>query len=92
MKNKGILELVNEKEDVIRKKIFLKQNEKEEIIWEGLPQGNYHLRLIEDNDGNEAWTTGDIQSKRKPEKVLHYEKSISLLNSWESTVSWEIPE
>lgn len=92
LKNKGILELVNEKEDVIRKKIFLKQNEKEEIIWEGLPQGNYHLRLIEDNDGNEAWTTGDIQSKRKPEKVLHYEKSISLLNSWESTVSWEIPE
>ncbi len=64
----------------------------EEII-ETIPlcaPGNYSLRIIEDNDKNGKWTSGDYNKKQQPEKVYYYPENIEVRAGWDNDINWII--
>ena len=91
-KNKsGIIELLNERGVVTRRKLIMNSSEvNEKIIWKNLVPGNYSLRFIEDEDGNGEWTTGNLLQSDLPERVLHCQQKISLLAGWEFNLQWKM--
>ena len=52
--------------------------------------GEYDLRMILDEDGNKKWTSGNIKTKKQPEKVIYLDKKISIQKNWEEFIKWEL--
>ncbi len=67
--------------------------EGEKIInYEYLQPANYELKLIVDNNNDQKWTTGLYLDNRQPEKVIYYEKPITLKPNWDNEINWIIKE
>ena len=80
-KQKFILELINEKNEVERR--ILKTNNFDLYKFENLTPGNYKARLILDINENERWDTGNYLEKIQPEKVIYLPEKIELRENWE---------
>ena len=48
-----------------------------------IPQGNYFLRIILDDNRNRRWDTGNIIKNRQPEKILYYPQKILIKANFE---------
>ncbi len=57
-----------------------------------LNPGKYGARLVNDRDGNGAWTEGDYAAKRQPEEVYYYWQIIELKANFELTQTWNIKD
>lgn len=55
----------------------------EVVVYDRLPAGKYKLRLLEDNNGNGVWDTGDYKQKLLPEKVEFFSRSLTVRGYWE---------
>lgn len=62
------------------------------INYQYLLPGDYSLRLIIDNNNDKNWTTGNYMIKQQPEKVILYEKEITIRANWDNDISWIIKE
>jgi len=52
-------------------------------IFRNIPQGNYFLRIILDDNKNRRWDTGIISQDRQPEKILYYPQKILIKANFE---------
>lgn len=50
--------------------------------------GTYYLRLIEDDNDNGRWDTGEFATRRQPEAVYYYPKAIECRAKWDVTETW----
>ncbi len=74
-----IVRLTNAKGDVVKSIT----TESETIFnFEFLEPGNYLIQLIEDENGNGLYDTGNYLEKRQPERVINYEDIIEVRPSW----------
>jgi len=48
-----------------------------------LEPGSYKIIAIEDQNSNGIWDTGDYYAKKQPERVLFFDKSISIRGFWD---------
>lgn len=55
-----------------------------------LQPGKYNLMLFADENGNGKRDPGRYLSKRQPEKVMRYEKEISIRANWDLEVTWTL--
>lgn len=76
----------NDKKEVERK--FCKKEEK--ISFLNLKQGTYFLRLIVDKNNNGKWDYGQYDKGILPERVLIYDKAISIRENWDIEEIWQI--
>ncbi len=53
-----------------------------------LKEGKYYLRLIEDDNNNHQWDTGDYDADRQPEAVYYYPEVIECKAKWDVTRTW----
>ncbi len=75
-----ILELMNEKEDVVHRVYATK---KSSFKFENLPPSNYSIRVIYDTNKNKRWDAGNFLKKTIPEKVIYSNAKIELRVFWE---------
>lgn len=50
----------------------------------------YNLKIVFDNNIDNAWTTGDFLNKEQPEKVIFYNGNINIRSNWDVDISWNI--
>lgn len=50
--------------------------------FEYLEPGNYLIQVVEDQNRNGIYDTGNYLEKKQPEKVIHYNKTIEVRPSW----------
>lgn len=50
--------------------------------------GNYQLRIINDSNKDNYWTTGNITMDRQPENIFDYDNEIILKKNWTSSNTW----
>ena len=62
------------------------------INYKYLPPGNYTLKLIIDSNKDKVWTTGNYITKQQPEKIIFYEKEITIRANWDNDINWLIKE
>ena len=84
----GILDLVNEKGQSIRK-IPLIPNQLAYSIKQ-LQPGNYKFRIIVDANHDSVWSTGDIFKEIAAEQVIWFNTSSRIRANWEVNVKLEI--
>jgi hypothetical protein len=51
--------------------------------------GKYDIRIIDDENGNGRWDTGDYSQHRQAEKVFYYPQTYEIRSSWEHEVTIE---
>lgn len=57
-----------------------------------LTPGKYDIRVVEDDNQNDRWDTGDYSIHLQPEKVFYYPQQYEIRSSWEHEVTWENKE
>lgn len=62
------------------------------INYKYLLPGNYQLKLIIDTNNDKEWTTGNYINKQQPEKIIFYEKEITIRANWDNDINWIIKE
>ena len=53
-----------------------------------LKPGTYHIRLLNDRNGNGQWDTGLYETKEHPEEVYYFPGSIETRENWDYTQEW----
>jgi hypothetical protein len=48
-----------------------------------LEPGSCKITVIEDENGNGTWDTGDYRTKRQPERILFFDKPITIRGFWD---------
>ena len=84
---KRIIELLDNSENVIRKKEMDSDGKTEFLL---LEKGKYKIRVIYDINGDGKWTTGDLAEKRQPEPVSFYPQEIEIKEDWIVDQDWDI--
>lgn len=57
-----------------------------------LTPGKYDIRVVEDENQNGRWDTGDYSIHLQPEKVFYYPQQYEIRSSWEHEITWENKE
>lgn len=78
-----IFTLLDEKNSEISEKIIDK-NPVQSLLFENLLQGKYRLRVIIDENRNNKFDFGDFDSTLPPEKVIFFDKTISIRQGWQT--------
>ena len=88
-KNSGqnpIIQLLNDKDEVIREK----SEDANGTLFEHLAQGDYYLRLYNDENNDGEWTPGDFKEKRHAEKVFYLNTKVHLRANWDIDQEWDV--
>lgn len=84
----GILEIMNEKEEILRTMNIRAVDSVIEIKY--LLPNKYRLKYICDRNDNGEWDTGDYEEKRQPEPVYYYPREIEIKENWDYDISWNL--
>lgn len=60
------------------------------FVMDGLLPQSYQIKVIEDNNSNERWDTGNFYEKRQPEKIQIYTKPLDVRANWDLEEKWDI--
>jgi uncharacterized protein (DUF2141 family) len=58
-------------------------------IIDSLTAGKYHLRIIEDENKNGIWDSGNLIEKKQAESVRLYPKEIVIRENWDVLIEWD---
>ena len=87
IKSSLILQLMDEKENVFRQSILLKDTT---LNYEYLLPGIFRLKIIVDENGNGKWDTGNYLKHTQPEKVFYNPAKINVRANWDIETDWTI--
>lgn len=88
-KNSGknpVIQLLNDKDEIIREK----REDANGTLFEHLAQGDYYLRLYNDENNDGEWTPGDFKEKRHAEKVFYLNTKVHLRANWDIDQEWDV--
>ncbi|MES2678465.1 MAG: Ig-like domain-containing protein [Bacteroidota bacterium] len=81
-----IIELVNDKEQVVRRSFIdlpLSSSNAASLDFIDVAPGTYQVKVIYDNNANKKWDTGNFLLKTQPEQIFISSKQIKVLSDWE---------
>ena len=84
----GIVQLINEKDIVIRECPV--QNA--EAYFEDINPSSYYIRMFIDENGNKKWDTGNLKNKIQPEMMYYYPKKLQMRANWDMEETWPYKE
>lgn len=85
--NPYILQLLDDKENILREETILKS---QLVEYEHLEAGNYFIKVIVDRNRNGRWDTGDYIKNLQPEEVFYFPGQINVRANWEIEEEWDI--
>ncbi|HNS11029.1 MAG TPA: Ig-like domain-containing protein [Bacteroidia bacterium] len=53
--------------------------------------GKYRLKIIQDQNSNGRWDTGNYLKKIQPENVIYYPEIIQMRSNWDVEIKWQMP-
>lgn len=84
-----LLEIVNEKKDVVVSSRRILKNET--VTLPNYRTGTYFARIIYDENKNGIWDTGNVKSGYQPEKIWYMSGELRLRANWKQEVDLKIP-
>lgn len=83
-----LLEIIKDKDIVVASATI---KNKEAIKFELIEPNSYTLRIIEDENNNGKWDTGDFLNKKQAEKVIYFSKKVDVRANWDVEQVFYIP-
>jgi len=84
-----IVQLLDPKENLVQQKIIDKN---QIVVFNYLNPGKYMVKVIYDNNHNKLWDTGDFKKKMQPERVLYFNKELTVRSNWDDEETWELDD
>ncbi|HTL80906.1 MAG TPA: Ig-like domain-containing domain [Bacteroidia bacterium] len=81
-----VVQLLNEKGNILAEQKI--DGTSTAMEFDHLLAGQYHLKLIVDDNKNGEWDTGNYHDKRQPEKVVFYGGVIKMRTGWDMDIDW----
>lgn len=60
------------------------------LSYKQFPGGKYSIRLIEDSNNNGKWDSGDVYTKRQPERIWYLDRTFTIRANWEQNETIEV--
>ena len=79
--SKFILQMIDSNGEVIR--VFKNVNQDATYNFDYVRPGKYIFRLIEDDNNNDKWDTGNYLKKIKPERVYYFSNELEVRANWD---------
>lgn len=89
MGNNALLQVLNNQEAIVRKGVLPKNGK---LAFRYLKPGKYYLRILEDENQNGKWDTGNFSESQQPERLLYYPDVIEIRANWDQVVPWDNEE
>lgn len=84
-----IIEVIKEdKSQVIKASVI---NLSQKITYKQLPGQNYTVRVVYDENQNNKWDTGNLETKTQPEELWYWDKVITVRPNWEQEEIVNVP-
>lgn len=83
-----IVQILNDKDDIIRMDIV---NKSRIINYHTFNLGKYHFRVVYDDNRNNKWDTGDVESRVQPETTWNSPDIVTLRANWDLEEKLTIP-
>ena len=81
-----IVQLLNEKENIIYGQRIVTKNEK--IRFDFMPPGKYKLKAIKDKNKNNRWDSGNYNKLLQPEDIYYVGKIVEIRANWDVEETW----
>jgi hypothetical protein len=83
-----IMQIISSKQEIVKEEIFT--SAKMLFNYKNFPADEYKIKLIVDINGNGRWDSGNYYLKEQPEKIIFYEKPLTVRANWEMEIEWVI--
>lgn len=84
-----VLQFLDAREIIVKEEIV---NEGKTFKYDYLQPGAYKLKLILDTNKDGKWSEGNYLEKTHAEKVIYYDKPITIRSNWDLELEWKINE
>jgi hypothetical protein len=81
-----ILQLLSEKDAVIRQKIISRSGD---VLFDYLMPAGYKVKMIVDRNFNGKWDTGKYSNRSLPERVVFYPGTLTIRANWDLEEEWQ---
>jgi hypothetical protein len=88
MQGPYVLQLISSKGEMVREEYFSKNNVM--FHYRNLIADEYQIKLLLDANGNKTWDTGNYYLHAQPEKIIFYEKPLTVRGNWEMEIQWNV--
>lgn len=82
-----LLQLVDENDAVSKEKVITASGV---VNFEYVSPAQYKLKLIEDENRDGKWTTGNYLKQIQPEKVFYYAETLNIRSNWDLELTWQV--
>lgn len=65
---------------------------KQQVKFNQLPPGKYHLKVLIDRNRNQKWDTGNYYEGKLPELVIAFPKELVVKANWDTEQTWELSQ
>ena len=84
------IEVLDKRDTVVQHSVTQSLSHPVTLKFSHLPAGDYRLRAVLDTNGDGRWTPGDYFLGRQPERVVFFDKTLSLREKWEMEEQWTV--
>lgn len=60
------------------------------VQFDYLLPNKYHVRVVEDNNGNGVWDPGNFEEGIQPDVSYYYKETIELKANWDQEIDWNV--
>lgn len=83
-----VLQLISSKGEVVKEEYFSKNNST--FNYKNLIADEYQIKLLLDVNDNKIWDSGNYYLHKQPERIIFYEKSLTVRANWEMEIQWNV--
>jgi hypothetical protein len=91
MEGAYMVQLIQDKEKVVKEE-WVEDGKTKTIPFSYIDPGKYGIRLIDDENRNKEWDTGNYLENKQPENVYYYPEKINVRANWDLDLEWKLPE
>ncbi|MBI9069325.1 MAG: Ig-like domain-containing protein [Salinivirgaceae bacterium] len=87
VKEKAIVQLLDEKEKLIEKRVVYFDSV---LTYDYLAPKKYIFKLFLDSNNNDQWDTGNLNKMLQPELVFYFPEEVETKSNWDMEYEWDL--
>jgi hypothetical protein len=83
-----VMQLIASSGEIVKEEFFSKNNTT--FSYTNLMPDEYKIKLLLDENNNKIWDSGNYYQHLQPEKIIYYEKPLTVRANWEMEIQWNV--
>ena len=83
-----VMQLISSKGEILKEELINKNSAV--FNYKNLPADDYKIKLLVDENNNGKWDSGNYYFHSQPERIIYYEKPLTVRANWEMELLWNV--